>query len=380
MAQLLERKTQVIDHEINIIQSQLDRNGVDVIFGEARFVDKTAIEVLTSEGMTCLHTSERFAIATGSRPVVPEGYEVDDPRVLNSDSVLDLEDIPYSLAVLGGGVIGCEYASIFASLGTKVTIVDRRTSLLRFLDTEITDALAYHMRSSDVTLRLGEDFELIEANGSKRVKIELKSGKIINADKAFCSMGRRSNVECLGLGALGVESTETGQVVVNEHYQTAIPNIYAIGDVIGFPALASTSMEQGRLAACHAFGEKTRSFPDSFPYGIFTIPEISYCGKTEYELTKECVPYELGRAEYNETARGQILSDTTGMLKLLFHRETMELLGVHIIGDSATELIHIGQAVMAHGGKVNYFIDNVFNYPTLAECYKVAALNGVNKL
>lgn len=379
-AELLKRKTSVINHEIAIIQGQLDRNGVEVISGEARFVDEHMIEVDQRDGAVSRHTAKSIIIATGSRPRMPEGLDLSDDRFINSDTVLDLDDVPSSLAILGGGVIGCEYACVFARLGTKVTIVDRRERLLRFLDNEITDALTYHLRTNDVTLKMGEDFETINANGTGRVQVQMKSGKIVSADKLLFSMGRISNIEALGLEALGIETSETGLVQVNENYQTHQPNIYAVGDVIGFPALASTSMEQGRLAACHALGGESKGFPKSFPYGIFTIPEISYAGQTEWELTRDGVSYEMGRAEFSETARGQILSDHTGMLKLLFDRETHELLGVHIIGESATELIHIGQAVMAHGGKVEYFVDNVFNYPTLAECYKIAAWNGLNRL
>lgn len=379
-SQLLERKSQVITHEIDIIQGQLDRNGVDVIKGEAGFADAHNVTVRTVNGMTCNYSADFFIIATGSRPEMPPGIDMCDPRLINSDSVLDLERVPPTLTILGGGVIGCEYACIFSRLGTKVTLVDRRQRLLRFLDTEITDALAYQMRSNDITLRLGEEVDHISMNGTGRAHTFLQSGKVVNGDQILCSMGRRSNVESLGLTELNITCSDTGLVKVNESYQTSLSHIYAVGDVIGFPALASTSMEQGRLAACHAFGEQFHSFPKSFPYGIYTMPEISYSGANEEELTKAKIPYEVGRAEYNETARGQILGDHTGILKLLFHRETLDLLGVHIIGEGATELIHIGQAVMAHQGKVNYFIDNVFNYPTLAECYKVAALNGVNKL
>ena len=380
MAQLLERKSSVIKHEISILRDQFDRNGVDVLAGEASFLDPQTVRVMTRDAMSKNYTAERFVIATGSRPNAPRGMEGIDGRLIDSDTVLDLQHIPSTLTVMGGGVIGCEYACIFAAMGTKVTLVDRRERLLRFMDAEIADMLAYHMRSMDITLRLGEAFECVKANGEPRIEVHLQSGKILKSERVFQAMGRKSNVERLGLETLGLTVTETGLIGVNEHYQTILPHIYAVGDVIGFPALASTSMEQGRLAAAHAFGATTRSFPASFPYGIYTIPEISYVGRNEEELTKEKIPYEIGRAEYKETARGQILGNVSGMLKLLFHRESLELLGVHILGESATELIHIGQAVMVHGGKVTYFIDNVFNYPTLAECYKVAALNGVNRL
>ena len=382
MGQLLDRKEQVVKHEIDIIQGQLDRNGVDLIRGAASFVDPHTVRVTTAEGMSCDYGADQVVIATGSRPTAPAGVDTRDPRVLDSDSVLSLDNIPRTLTVLGGGVIGCEYASIFAAIGTKVTLVDRRNRLLRFMDGEISDALAYQMRAHDITLRLGEELECISLlNGSGRVETRLKSGKVVLAERLLCAMGRISNVEGLKLDALGIQCSATGLVKVNEHYQTeAHPHIYAVGDVIGFPSLASTSMEQGRLAAAHALGEKACSFPASFPYGIYTIPEISFVGATEEELTEKKVPYEVGRAEFSETARGQILGDHTGMLKLCFHRETLQLLGVHIIGESATELIHIGQVVIAHQGQVTYFRDHVFNYPTLAECYKIAALNGLNRL
>lgn len=382
MLQLLERKEQVIRHEIDIIQGQLDRNGVDVIRGQATFVEPHVLRVTTLSGTSCDYRAEKVVIATGSRPSPPPGIATKDERLMDSDSVLDLDNVPRSLTVLGGGVIGCEYACIFAALGTKVTLVDRRNRLLRFMDGEVSDALAYQMRAHDITLRLGEELDHVDfGHPSGRVATALKSGKVVFSERLLCAMGRVSNVEGLGLDALGIETSSTGLVKVNEHYQTpAQPHVYAAGDVIGFPSLASTSMEQGRLAALHALGEKRSEMPKTFPYGIYTIPEISYAGATEEELTEQKVPYEIGRAEYSETARGQILGDHTGMLKLCFHRETLQLLGVHIIGESATELIHIGQAVIAHGGAVSYFKDNVFNYPTLAECYKIAALNGLNRL
>ena len=382
MAALLERKEHVVKHEIDIIQGQLDRNGVDVIRGDASFIDAHTLRVLTRDGMSCDYRADAVIIATGSRPAKVKGVDTSDPRIMDSDSILDLTNVPRTLTVLGGGVIGCEYACIFAAIGTRVTLVDRRHRLLPVLDGEISDALAYQMRAHDLTLRLGEQFsEISLINGTGRVETRLESGKVLLAEKLLCAMGRQSNIEGLHLERLAIDCSGSGLLKVNEHYQTeAHPHIYAVGDVVGFPALASTSMEQGRLAACHALGEKSAAMPRSFPYGIYTIPEISFAGQTEEELTKEKVPYEVGRAEYSETARGLILGDHTGILKLCFHRDTLQLLGVHIIGESATELIHIGQAVLAHGGSVAYFRDNVFNYPTLAECYKIAALNGLNRL
>lgn len=382
MAALLERKELVVKHEIDIIRGQLDRNGVKLFTGSASFVDPHVVRVSTADGSTTDAQAKVIIIATGSRPTAPKGIDASDSRVLDSDGVLDLEHVPRTLTVLGGGVIGCEYACIFSALGTKVTLVDRRNRLLRFMDGEISDALAYQMRAHDITLRLGEELEqVVLGNTSGRVETRLKSGKVVLTERLLIAMGRASNVEGLGLDTLGIETSSTGLVTVNASYQTgAHPHIYAVGDVIGFPSLASTSMEQGRLAVLHALGEKAHAFPKSFPYGIYTIPEISFAGATEEELTEQKVPYEVGRAEYSETARGQILGDHTGILKLLFHRESLALLGVHIIGEAATELIHIGQAVIAHGGLVSYFRDTVFNYPTLAECYKVAALNGLNRL
>ncbi|MFT3711036.1 MAG: FAD-dependent oxidoreductase [Archangium sp.] len=292
MTALMERKEHVVTQAIDVIQSQLDRNGVDVVRGNATFLDAHTLRVQTRDGMKCDYRAAHIIIATGSRPARIAGVDTSDSRILDSDSVLDLDNVPRSLTVLGGGVIGCEYACIFAAVGTKVTLVDRRNSLLRFLDGEISSALAYQMRSHDITLRLGEELKEIKlVNGSGRVETHLKSGKMLPSEKLLCAMGRQSNVEGLGLEALGIAMSSSGLIEVNEHYQTrAHPHVYAVGDVIGFPALASTSMEQGRLAACHALGEKCSSMPKSFPYGIYTIPEISFAGATEEELTKTACP------------------------------------------------------------------------------------------
>jgi NAD(P) transhydrogenase len=284
---------------------------------------------------------------------------------------------------VGAGVIGCEYASLFATLGVRVTLIDKRTRLLPFVDEEIVDALSYHLRQQRVTLRLGEEvsgLEPMEDERGPRVRIHLESGKQIITEKALYSIGRTGATDTLNLVSAGLKADERGRLPVNANYQTAAPNVYAVGDVIGFPSLASTSMEQGRLAACHALGVEARSVPELFPYGIFTIPEISMVGRNEEELTNDDVPYEVGKAQYREIARGQIIGDSTGLLKLIFHLETRQLLGVHIIGEGASELVHIGQAVMTFGGKVDYFVQTVFNYPTLAECYKVAAFDGINRL
>jgi len=377
---LMARKDLVIKHELEVITNQLERNDVEVIQGTASFVGPHTIQVsMKGVDVDTLHAPV-IVIATGSRPRRPDDIPLNDVTICDSDSILFTEAIPKSMIVLGGGVIGCEYASMFASFGIKVTLFDRRLELLRFVDQEIVQALIYHMRTNGVTMRLGEELDKVATDENGRVVTSLKSGKTIVTDMLLYAMGRMANTDQLNLSAAGLTADKTGQLKVNEYYQTEVPHIYAAGDVIGFPGLASTSMEQGRLASCHAFKVEQSSLPKVLPYGIYTIPEISTVGKTEEELTKEGVPYEVGRAFYKEIARGQIVGDLEGLLKLLFHRTTLELLGVHIIGDGATELVHIGQAVLTYGGKVDFFVHNVFNYPTLAECYRTAALDGINRL
>jgi NAD(P) transhydrogenase len=280
-------------------------------------------------------------------------------------------------------VIGCEYSSIFAALGVRVTLIDRRDRLLPFVDKEIVDEFCHHLRENRATLRLNESvgkLEIVEDEHGARVKIHLDSGKTIIAEKALYSVGRTGAANRLNLAEAGLAADSRGRLAIDANFRTAVASIYAVGDMIGFPALASTSMEQGRLAACHAFGVKAHSVPERFPYGIYAVPEISMVGKTEEELTEASIPYEVGKARYKEIARGQILGDVTGLLKLIFHSETRQLLGVHIIGEGASELVHIGQAVLSFEGKIDYFVDTVFNYPTLAECYKVAAFDGINRL
>jgi NAD(P) transhydrogenase len=285
--------------------------------------------------------------------------------------------------VVGAGVIGCEYASMFAALGVKVTLIDKRTRLLPFVDGEISEALSYHLRENRVTVRLGEEVSGIKLHNDGRpqpVELVLASGKHIITDKALYSIGRTGSVSRLGLEAAGVKADDRGRISVNEVFQTEVPHIYAAGDVIGFPALAATSMEQGRVAVAHAFDTEFQGGIEFFPYGIYTVPEVSFVGRTEEELTASGVPYEIGKARYREVARGQIIGDQTGMLKLLFHSDTRELLGVHIIGEGACELVHVGSAVLSLGGKLDYFLKAVFNYPTLAQCYKIAALDGISRL
>ena len=301
--------------------------------------------------------------------------------IVNSDQILGLPELPKSLIVVGGGVIGVEYTCMFAVLGVRVTLIEKRDRLLEFADREIIEALSYHLRDARVTLRLGEDVESVEELPNKTVVANLESKKRVSGDALLYAVGRQGAVDELNLAAAGLEADNRGRIAVDEHYQTKVSNIFAAGDVVGFPALASVSMEQGRIAAARAFNDQAAtSNPGFYPYGIYTIPEISFIGKTEEQLTGEDVPYEVGMAYYREIARGQIRGDTTGRLKLIFHRDTRKVLGVHIIGEDATELVHIGQAVMTLGGTVDYFIDTVFNYPTLAECYKVAAFNGLGRL
>jgi len=384
MADLLQRVDAVIRHEIDVTRAQLLRNRVEVIGAAASFVDAHTLRLDYVDGGGQRTVSAcKVIVAVGTEATCDDHIPFDGKRVLTSDDILVLDELPRTLTVIGAGVIGCEYASMFAALGVRVTLVDKRPRLLPFVDAEIIDTLAYHLRENRVTLRLGESvhgIELLEDDAGERVRIVLDSGKQIVTEKALYSIGRTGNTSRIGIEAAGIKPDDRGRIVVNENYQTSTPDIYAVGDVIGFPSLASTSMEQGRLAACHAFGVPARSVPGLFPYGIYTIPEISMVGRNEEELTRDGVPYEVGKARYREIARGQIVGDTTGLLKMMFHMETRELLGVHIIGEGASELIHIGQAVLAFGGKVDYFVNTVFNYPTLAECYKTAAFDGVNRM
>ena len=381
---LLFRTSHVIRHELDVIRHQLMRNRVELLSADAALLDAHTVRLKSLDGVG--YRDVRFAhliIATGTHATRDASIPFDDHTIFTSEDILRLDALPRTLAVVGGGVIGCEYAAIFAALGVRVTIIDKRTRLLSFVDAEIMDSLAYHLRQQRVTLRLGEEvsgLRPIHDERGQRVKIELKSGKQIVAEKALYSIGRTGATESLNLASVGIEPDSRGRIPVNTHFQTSQPHIYAVGDVIGFPSLASTSMEQGRLAACHAFSVEARSVPGLFPYGIYTIPEISMVGRTEEELTDLGIPYEVGKAHYRESARGQITGDNTGLLKLIFHIETRELLGVHILGEGATELIHIGQAVMSYGGRIDYFINTVFNYPTLAECYKTAAFDGINRL
>ncbi|MBI1847754.1 MAG: Si-specific NAD(P)(+) transhydrogenase [Candidatus Rokubacteria bacterium] len=379
MQDLMFRCEHVIRKENDVYRAQFARNGVDLLEGEASFMDPHAIRI--EEGETSqVFRAERFVIATGTAPHVPSNVPVDGARIIDSDGIFGLATVPSSLIVVGGGVIGMEYACMFATLGVPVTLIDGRRQLLDFVDSEIIEALTYRMREIGVTFRLGESMDRVDRSPDGRIVAHLKSNKTVIADVLLCAAGRVGNTACLNLPAAGLSADERGRLGVDDNFCTPVPHIYAAGDVVGFPSLASTSMEQGRVASAHAFGVPAVSVPSLFPYGIYTIPEISFVGRTEEQLTAAGVPYEVGLAHYREIARGGIIGDTTGRLKLIFHRESGALLGVHIIGEGATELVHIGQAVIALGGTLRYFVDHVFNYPTLAECYKVAALAGLNKL
>lgn len=375
---------QVIRKEWEIIRDALERNNVELVWGKARFEDPHHL-IIKHRGETTKISAEKFVIAVGTRPAMPENIPFDENYILTPDSFLKLENLPRSMIVVGGGVVGTEYACMMAALGLQVTLIEGKAELLEFLDDEITEALHYHMRKAGVTLRLGEkvkSIELIPADQPQDVRVQatLESGKKLRANTLLYSVGRQGLAKELGAETAGLEVDERGRLKANQHCQTSVEHIYATGDIIGFPALASTAMEQGQVAACHAFGMEYQSIPEFFPYGIYAIPEISMVGRTEKQLTEDGVPYESGVAQYREVARGQLLGDEIGMLKMLIHQGTHALLGVHIIGTGATELIHIGQAVMALAGTAEYFDRTVFNYPTLAEAYKIAALNGLNKL
>lgn len=379
MSDLTFRCNRIMTTEIEVIKAQLTRNRVDVLMGHASFVDEHTIAIASRAG-EIRKTAAHFVIAVGAVPHRPSNIKFNGSTIFDSDDILHLTKLPRELTVVGGGVIGTEYASMFAALGVHVTIVDARKRLLGFVDEEIIECLQYQMRSMGLTLRLGEEVKSCAPREDGQVVTLLKSGKVIVSDCVLFSAGRTSATKGLGLEKVGIAVDERGKITVNENYQTECSHIYAAGDVIGFPALASTSSAQGRLASAHIFGITEKGMDVPLPYGIYSIPEISYVGYTEQELTQQEIPYETGIARYKEIARGHILGDENGLLKVLFHRKSGQVLGVHIIGESATELVHIGQAVIALKGGLKYLRDAVFNYPTLAECYKVAALDGYNKM
>lgn len=377
MEQLRRGTAAIISKQVSMRQSFYDRNGVPIYSGQARFVDEHTVSIDDGERIR----SKAFVIATGTRPYRPPGVDFDHPRVYDSDTILEMAEKPSSITIYGAGVVGTEYASMFRNLGIKVNLVNTRSSLLEFLDDEIIDALAYHLRDQGVVIRHNETFDRIEGHDDG-VVLHLESGKQLKTDVLLWANGRSGNTEDLGLKNVGLEVNSRGQLEVDEQFQTAQPHIYAVGDVIGFPSLASAAYTQGRAAGIHLLGRKDGNLRlDDIPTGIYTSPEISSVGKTERELTAACIPYEVGQSQFKSLARAQIMGTTVGMLKLLFHRETLKILGVHCFGANASEIIHIGQAVMdSKDLTLEYFVETTFNYPTMAEAYRVAALNGLNRI
>ncbi|WP_191602829.1 Si-specific NAD(P)(+) transhydrogenase [Marinomonas algicola] len=379
---VLTHANKVIDKQVMGRTEYYARNRIDIYFGKGKFKDANTVEVNTYEKGPELLAADKFVIATGSRPYRPADIDFNHPRVYCSDTILSLSHTPRSLIIYGAGVIGCEYASIFCGLGVRVELINPGKKLLSFLDDEITDGLSYHLRDSGVLIRHNESYEKVET-AERSVIVHMNSGKKIRADAFLFCNGRSGNTDSLNLEAIGLEANSRGQLAVQETYQTAVENVYAAGDVIGWPSLASAAYDQGRAVAANMYGLDGGHFIHEVPTGIYTIPEISSVGKTEAELTAEKVPYEVGRAFFKHTARAQITGEPVGMLKLLFHRETLELLGIHCFGDQASEIVHIGQAIMKQPGELNtvkYFLNTTFNYPTMAEAYRVAALNGCNRV
>ena len=378
---LAHRVQRVVEREVEVVRNQLRRNGVTSLVGTARFTGPHTIEVLPEASHPIRVSAANVLIACGTRSTCASDVPLDGQFIFDSDQLPDVPELPRELIVVGAGVIGLEYASMLTALDIKVTIIDQRPVLLDFVDREMIEALSYHMRRRGATFRLGELVTRVEREPSGRVVAYLESGKRVHGGALLYTVGRQPNTDLLDLVAAGLDADSRGRILVDENFRTSVSHIYAAGDVIGFPSLASTSSEQGRLASSHMFGVNyKRAAAELLPYGIYTVPEMSMVGRTEQQLTAARVPYEVGIAKYEELAKGQILGDETGLLKMLFDPESLALLGVHAIGDGAAELIHIAQAVLAFGGTIEYFRDTVFNYPTLAEAYKVAALAGLNRL
>ncbi|CAK1935555.1 Si-specific NAD(P)(+) transhydrogenase [Vibrio crassostreae] len=380
---ILGHAKSVIDKQTRLRQGFYDRNQCTLVFGTARFIDTNTVSVMQSDGTEEHYSADKFVIATGSRPYQPDNVDFLHERIYDSDSILSLKHDPQHIIIYGAGVIGCEYASIFRGLGVKTDLINTRDRLLSFLDNETSDALSYHFWNSGVVIRNDETFEKIEGTDDG-VIIHLESGKKMRADCLLYANGRTGNTDKLNLGAVGLEADSRGQVSVNTNYQTNVDHVYAVGDVIGYPSLASAAYDQGRFVAqAIVKGEAEGHLIEDIPTGIYTIPEISSVGKTEQELTAAKVPYEVGRSSFKHLARAQIAGKDIGSLKILFHRETKEILGIHVFGERAAEIIHIGQAIMEQKGEANtieYFVNTTFNYPTMAEAYRVAALNGLNRL
>ncbi|WP_421862292.1 Si-specific NAD(P)(+) transhydrogenase [Motiliproteus sp.] len=379
---VLKRAEKVISQQVMMRTSFYARNRVDVYFGQAQFEDANTVRIKHDQRGDDLLRAKNVVIATGSRPYKPEDIDFTHPRIYNSDSILELEYTPRTLIVYGAGVIGCEYASIFAGLGVRVDLIDTRDRLLSFLDDEISDALGYHLRNNGCTIRHNEEYDSVEAD-DRGVVLTLKSGKKIRSDAFMWCNGRTGNTDNLGLENIGLEADGRGQIKVDDHYRTEVEGVYAAGDVVGWPSLASAAIDQGRAASADMLNSDDFRYIDEVPTGIYTIPEISSIGQTEMELTAAKVPYEVGQAFFKDMARAQIYGEQVGMLKILFHRETLEILGIHCFGGHASEIIHIGQAIMTQEGEANtlkYFVNTTFNYPTMAEAYRVAAIAGLNRI
>jgi NAD(P) transhydrogenase len=379
IADLASRTQHVVGREIDVIRSQLARNHITLLPGTGRFHDPHTMAIVGDGDRESRVTADKIVIAAGTQPARPDTVDFDEHTVIDSDGILHMQHVPQSLVVVGAGVIGIEYASMFATLGVKVTVVEQRERMLEFCDLEIVEALKYHLRDLAVTFRFGERVAAVQRHARGAITL-LESGKKIPADMVMYSAGRQGTADELELEKAGLSADARGRIKVDENFRTPVPHIYAVGDIIGFPALAATSMEQGRLAAHHACGEPAHEMHALQPIGIYTIPEISFVGRTEDGLTESRTPFEVGISRYRELARGQIIGDSYGMLKLLVSPDDRTLLGVHVFGTGATEIVHIGQAVMGCAGTVDYLVDTVFNYPTLAESYKVAALDAMNKM
>jgi len=370
-----------LDHEVEVLKHQFARNAVETLNGKAHFVSSKTIEVEFDDGEVEQFSGEKFIIAVGTKPYKPEEIPFDGARIFDSDEILKIKRLPRSLAVIGGGVIGVEYATIFSALDVPITLIETRDTILDFVDKEIIAELMHELRERGVAMRLGCKIKEVQKIKNGRCKIILDNGREVRTDMILFAAGRYGATSELNLNAVGLSPDKRGRLSVNKNtFQTDEPNIYAVGDVIGFPSLASTSMEQGRIAACHAFDELAHAPPEFFPYGIYAVPEISTIGMSEEEAKNASIPYEVGLARFRETSRGHIMGLDSGMMKMIVSIETRKLLGVHIIGEGATELIHIGQAVLNLEGPLEYFVENTFNYPTLAEVYKIAALDVWNRM
>jgi len=378
---LLKRLHMTLNHEVEILEHQFSRNKVETQRGTARFTGPNSIEVIGDTSEKVQHTADRYILAVGTRPYRPDHIPFDESTVVDSDEILELKKLPRTLAIIGAGVIGIEYATIFSALDVRVTLIDPNTSILGFVDRELIAEFTHDLRDRGVALRLGDKVGSIKTDTRGKPLITLTNGRLVQCDMVLFAAGRTSNTSDLNLDSCGLEVADRGRLTVNpDTFQTTVAHIYAVGDVIGFPSLASTSMEQGRIAACHAFDQVAQKPPAFFPYGIYSVPEISTIGMTEEEVRERNFPYECGIARFRETSRGHIMGIHSGFMKMIFSLETRRLLGVHIVGEGATELIHIGQAVLNLGGTLDYFVENTFNFPTLAEAYKIAALDAWNRM